>query len=296
VKNQQTVRIVDLVYGRVPAAEGRARELRARLYRPPPTQALLGAAIDVHGGAWYRGEHLDGAVYASLLAARGLLVLSIEFRHGGSDDRHPAACRDISAGIRFLRANADALGLDSTNIGVIGSSSGGHLALLCALLAGAADFDGTEINVASNRVEPSFNVAVDVPTQVDFAVGLWPVSDPAYRYAYAKANGRDELVAGHEAYFRDEEQMRLTSLQGLLNRNQHRQLPPLCIVQPGADANVPVEMTHALTQSIERRGGFCVYGYYPGMPHGFAMRNGDRTDACVDQIIGFVSSVTSLQR
>ena len=292
--NQQTASIVDLVYARVPDATG--RELQARLYRPPPTQALLGAAVDVHGGAWYRGSHLDGAAYACRLAARGVLVMSIEFRHGGSNDRHPAACQDITAGVRFLRANAQVLGLDPENVGVIGSSSGGHLALLCALLAGAAEFEGTEISCPANQVKPSFKSAAEVSSQVSYAVGLWPVSDPAYRYSYAKADGRDELVAGHEAYFRDEEQMRLASIQGLLNRNHQRQLPPIFVVQPGADANVPVEMTHALTQSIERRGGFFAYGYYPGMPHGFAVRDGDRTDACVDQIVGFVQSVMSLQR
>ncbi|MDP6600908.1 MAG: alpha/beta hydrolase, partial [Phycisphaerales bacterium] len=58
-------------------------------------------------------------------------AVSIEYRLGG-EAPFPAALEDCFDAIRFLKANAGELGIDSTRIGVVGYSSGGHLAALMA--------------------------------------------------------------------------------------------------------------------------------------------------------------------
>ena len=59
------------------------------------------AVIDVHGGAWTRGDRATGAIHCRALAACGLVVASVDFRQG-PDHQHPAASRDVAAGVRYV--------------------------------------------------------------------------------------------------------------------------------------------------------------------------------------------------
>src|SRR5207247_1891824 len=105
------------------------------------------ALVDVHGGAWSRGDRTVGPHHGRGLAACGLVVASLDFRQG-PDHKHPAAAQDVSAGVRWVRANASTLGVDPARIGIAGHSSGGHLALLVATQPGLAEHAGTAIATA----------------------------------------------------------------------------------------------------------------------------------------------------
>ncbi len=90
----------------VPFARPEGKELQARVYRPRGDADIpLAALVDVHGGAWSRGDRMAGAFHGRALAASGLLVVSLDFRQG-SEAKHPAASADIVAGVRYVRANA----------------------------------------------------------------------------------------------------------------------------------------------------------------------------------------------
>src|SRR5439155_886403 len=137
----------------VPFARAEGQELQARIYRPRGEADIpLAALVDVHGGAWSRGDRLTGAFHGRALAASGLLVVSLDFRQG-SEAKHPAASADIAAGARYVRANAQRLGVDPRRIGIVGSSSGGQLALLAGVKPGAPEHAGTPIVRAGGSVE-----------------------------------------------------------------------------------------------------------------------------------------------
>src|SRR5262245_1904780 len=109
------------------------QELLARIYRPKgEAERQLAAVVDVHGGAWSRNDRTSGAVHGRGLAASGLVVVSLDFRQG-SAHKHPAASADVAAGVRYVRAHAGRLGIDLRRVGIVGSSSGGQLALLAGL-------------------------------------------------------------------------------------------------------------------------------------------------------------------
>jgi acetyl esterase/lipase len=77
-------------------------DLLARVYRPRGEWASpLAALVDVHGGAWSRGDHTTGALHCRALAASGLVVVSLGFRQG-PDHTHPAASADVAAGVRYV--------------------------------------------------------------------------------------------------------------------------------------------------------------------------------------------------
>src|SRR5216117_2771219 len=108
-------------------------ELQARIYRPKGERdGQLAALVDVHGGAWSRGDRTTGVHHGRALAASGLVVVSLDFRQG-SEHKHPAGSADVAAGVRYVRAHARRLGVDPRRIALVGSSSGGQLAVLAGL-------------------------------------------------------------------------------------------------------------------------------------------------------------------
>ena len=225
---------------------------------------LARAVVMVHGGAWTANDRHTPAVLCQHLAAAGFTVFSLDFRDG-RHGKHPCALQDVTAGIRYVRANAASLGVDAEKIGLIGSSSGGHLVLLSAIQPDAAAHRGTPI-----FVDGEIEDAADVSATVHCVAALWPVSDPQARFQYAQRVGREELVAAHLRYYRDEAHMRQASVQRVLRDGEAEALPPLLLVQPGEDANVPRPMTLELVREYQEAGGALRYLFIPGLPHAFA--------------------------
>ena len=258
--------------------------LKVRLYRPSATDgAPPPIVIDVHGGAWSTGDRTNGALYDRHLAAAGFLVAAIDFRQAPAH-RHPAATRDVVAAIRWARLNAEALGADGGRIGLVGSSSGGHLAMHAATRHAAEEHRGTQIHGPDGSVKAHD----DVDARVDYVVALWPVSDPFFRYRYAKRAGIGRLVAAHDAYYADEAAMREASVPRLVTAGEAQHLPPLFVVQPGEDGNVPVEMTFDLLRAWQGRGGKVEYACFPDMPHAFGHAPGPATRDMLAQVTDFI--------
>ncbi len=268
----------DFVYAEVDGVE-----LRAHSYRPKKSGPLP-AAVEAHGGAWNLYDRMAGDLYNKALASAGLYVLAVDFRQG-PDYQHPLGSRDIASAVRFLRHNAESLNIDAASIGLIGSSSGGHLALLAGLKPNDPVHQGTPV-----RAGESFQLLAEVDASVAYIIPLWPVSDPLYRFGYAKEVGRERLIEFHQAYFGDENAMGDASVQRLLRAGEAvEKLPPILVVQPGEDTNIPRPMTFDLMAAYQDAGGQVDYHFYPGMPHAFAHRPSASTDECIDGMRSFIN-------
>ncbi len=91
-----------------------------------PTPALVWA----HGGGFVAGD-LDmpeADWVARSLAARGVTVVSIDYRLVGDGCRYPAPSDDVLAAWRWAVANAEELRVDVARIAIGGASAGGNLA------------------------------------------------------------------------------------------------------------------------------------------------------------------------
>jgi len=253
-----------LTYGRAGGVD-----LLAEHYRAAQGDDRSGkAVVMVHGGAWTSTDRHTPEVLCRDLASRGLSVFSLDFRDG-RNGKHPCAVRDITAGVRYIRARAAAFDIDPDRIGLIGSSSGGHLVLLAAIQPDIDAHRGTPIHADVD--------AESVSARVCCVVALWPVSDPLFRFRYAQRAGREELVAAHRRYYRDEAHMREASVQRALRAGEAQCLPPALVVQPGEDANVPRQMTLELVRGYQDAGGSLDYRFYPGLPHAFAYHSSPET-------------------
>lgn len=260
-------------------------ELKATIYRPAAKSAApLPVLIDVHGGAWGSGDRTGDALYAGELAKGGLLVVSIDFRQS-PQFQHPSGSADVAAAVRYVRLNAKALGADPDKIGLIGSSSGAHLALLAALRPDAPQHTGTPIADATGK----FAAHDDISASVDYVVAMWPVSDPAARYRYAKRAGIARLAELTEKYFPSEDAMWDASIQRIVTSGEAKTLPPILVVQPGDDSNIPQEMTFDLLHAWQARGGKLDYLFYPGQPHAFGHRPSAATTDLIAAVAGFIA-------
>jgi acetyl esterase/lipase len=250
-------------------------ELRAHSYRARKN-GILPSVIDVHGGAWNFGDRMAGQNYDKALASSGIYVLAIDFRQAPAF-QHPLGSRDVVSAIRYLINHAEKLTIETENLGLIGSSSGGHLALLAGLKPNAQMHSAiTEESTLNEREKVA----------VKYIIALWPVSDPHYRYHYAKKAGRDRLVTAHDNYFNNEDEMKDASIQRILNSGEATEnLPPVMIVEPGEDLNIPREMTLELMKSFQNAGGKADHLFYPGMPHAFANRESANSASTDDLIL-----------
>ena len=107
------------------------RMLMARIYQPQgvgPFPTLL----DLHGGAWNNKDRLANEPMDRAVAASGILVVAIDMTLA-PEAPYPACVQDANYGVRWLKAKAAEWNGDAATLGVLGSSSGGHVAQLLAL-------------------------------------------------------------------------------------------------------------------------------------------------------------------
>ncbi len=125
-------------------------DLKVDLHLPPPRfdssgQLLAGPAarptlLWIHGGGW-RGGHRSDECPALPFVDSGYVVASIDYRLS-HQAAWPAQIHDAKAAVRWLRAHAGALRLDTARIVAWGTSAGGHLAALLGATTPADSLEG----------------------------------------------------------------------------------------------------------------------------------------------------------
>ena len=272
------------------AAPGGSR-LLARLYRPAGAGPHP-AVVEVHGGSWAALDRSVGRLYCEALAEAGFVVASVDFRQGASS-HHPAGSADVTAAVRWLRSTGQGIDVDPDRIALVGSSSGGHLALLAATRPDAAEHLGVPLVVGDRVVEDRATSAA-----VRCVAALWPPVDPLARLRYARAEAAagsgDErfrpevLVANTEAYFVTEEAMAEASVARRLRQGEVTHLPPAWVAYPELDRNVPPALVDDLVEAWRGAGGSIDVTTYPGEHHAFGHRPGPSTARFVADLTAFL--------
>lgn len=262
--------------------------LLARVYRPVE-RGPWPALVDVHGGAWCHFDRTVDAAFDRPLASSGMVVVALDFRQGGAHP-FPASVRDVLSGVRFVRRERAALDASDAPLGIVGGSSGGHLALLAAMCAD----------------EPEFREHGDAhgsePATIDYALPLWPIADPLARYRYlepllAGFERRDDdplfdparLRASQEAHFGAESAMARASVPRILRERRFAQLPPIWVAHPERDRNVTVAMSEELVTAYRAAGGEADLEIFPGVGHSFANYPGAASERCVERMRAFIA-------
>ena len=95
------------------------------------------AIVFFFGGGWRSGSPQQFLPHCEYLAERGMVAAVADYRvasrHGVTADE---CVKDAKSAVRWLRTNADRLGIDPDRIAAGGGSAGGHLAAATATLPG----------------------------------------------------------------------------------------------------------------------------------------------------------------
>jgi acetyl esterase len=229
--------VKDLVYRR----DGE-RKFLARLYQPAgsgPFPALL----QVHGGAWNNKDRTDGQNAALDLAAKGIVVLAIDFRNAG-DAPYPASLQDINYGIRWLKAHAGEFGSSAGQVGAYGTSSGGHQILLAAIRPDDPRYKTLPLADAP-----------DMDAKLAYVVSGWGVLFPLERYKIAQAKGDKDLMKDTERFFGNEATEIEATPALIIERGEKVYLPPALVFQGTKDQWTTVELAQRFADDYRKTGG-----------------------------------------
>ena len=153
----------DVVYG-----TGGGENLLLDLAMPKGLTQPVAGVIWIHGGAWQGGSKNEFEKLIRDSARAGYVAISINYRLA---PKHlfPAQVEDCKCAVRWLRANAAKLQVDPNRIGVVGSSAGGHLAMMLGAMDSADGLEGEGGSPeASSRVQAVVSFAGPTDLSVEF--------------------------------------------------------------------------------------------------------------------------------
>lgn len=256
VKVRQSV-----VYG-----SGGGRELKCDIYTPPGATAKAPAILLVHGGGWRQGERGVMRGYGERLAAAGFVGVAPEYRLT-PESAWPAQIHDIKAAVRWVRANADELGVDPERIAILGRSAGAHLALLVAGAPDLADFDGVGGNAGvSSAVAAS--IAIFPPTLFFLGEERVHGGSPAHSLLGDAATAELARAASPVSYARPG-------------------FPPTFLLHGTADKLVPASASMVMYEALVAAHVPVEMHMYAEQPHGFAGQP-EFLDLCAAEIAHFL--------
>jgi acetyl esterase/lipase len=129
----------DVVFSTAHDSDGRPVELKMDcVFLKQSDGKPMPVVIYIHGGGWSGGDRAAGVPLSFPFAQGGYFACTVSYRLSGQAT-FPAQLHDVKAAVRFIRTNADRLGIDPDRIGVWGHSAGGHLS---ALLGTTGNVDG----------------------------------------------------------------------------------------------------------------------------------------------------------
>lgn len=239
---------IPLWTGPVPLATGTGPEDTPALtvYAPPPGTAT-GAAFVVLPGGGYRGRAAhEGEPIARWLNTVGVTAFVVRYRV--APYRHPAPLSDALRAIRYVRAHAQAWGLDG-RVGILGFSAGGHLASTAA-----TQFTGAD----ASAVDPVERVS----SRPDLAVLVYPVitfTEESWVHKGSRTN-----LLGADA---TPEQMAAMSSE----RRVTRETPPVFLLHTTGDTGVPPENSLLFVQAMRKAGVDVEFHLFEGGRHGFGL-------------------------
>lgn len=124
--------------------------LQADLYLPDDEKkAPYPVLLLIHGGAWNKGDKKSMEKAGAMLADKGFVTMSINYRLA-PQFRYPAPVEDGQQALRWLASNAGKYKLDMNRVGVWGYSAGAHVAALIAMQPVTTDVPALRVVVAGS--------------------------------------------------------------------------------------------------------------------------------------------------
>jgi acetyl esterase/lipase len=225
--------------------------VRVRVYRPDDQPSKLPALFWIHGGGYVMGDiEQDDRLMKQMVKRIGCVAVSVDYRLA-PEHPFPAPVEDCYAGLKWLFAHANELGVEPSRIAIGGPSGGGGLTAGLALLAR----DRKEVQVAFQLlIYPMIDDRNTTPAS-------YTITDPrvwnreSNRLGWKAYLGRDGGGAGVSPYAAATRATDLTNL------------PPTYISVGTLDLFIDENIEYA--QRLIQAGVPTELHVYPGAFHGF---------------------------
>jgi len=233
----------------------------ARLTYFPATGGNGTACIVCPGGSYFWLDRVnEGRLVAEWLQSNGITAFLLEYRTAGipafmtrfrfrsHNSRAHRSMQDVFMALNHVKNNAPALGIDSSRVGVLGFSAGGHIALM------AAEKDGKKILSA-------ININVSTVLTPAFVGAVYPVVSFVDKCTHKRS--RRGLIGdfnGHHDGLRRDLSAEL---------NVSRDMPPLFLVSCDDDRVVDPRNSIILNDAMTACGARCEFHSYRTGGHGF---------------------------
>jgi acetyl esterase len=254
----------------------RGRPLMARIYQPKgpgPFPVLL----DLHGGAWNNKDRFANQPMDRAVAASGVLVAAIDMTLA-PEAPYPASVQDASYGVRWLKWKAPGWNGDPATLGVLGSSTGGHIAELIGMKPRDARYNAIPLPEAPQ-----------LDASVAYIATRSPISDPYVRFQQAEKMQRAEMIQNTKNWFKPWETIYEANPQQILDRREKVTLPPLLIMQGALDDNVLPSLQEKFAASWRAAGGECQLEVFEGCEHLWVDKPGPATDRAHEMVKAFIA-------
>ena len=239
-----------------------ARSEKLDLYLPKHRKAGENspAVLLIHGGGWKEGDKRQPREieFGTTLAENGFVAASINYALRSSG-KFPINLQDCKNGIRYLRTNAEELGIDPNRIAVMGGSAGGHLALLVAYTA-------DQSNLAPSQPYPG------VSDKVTCVVDFYGISNLATRKETDRTGKPlkiEPLDSTTQSIFGSTPQdWKKASPVTYVKQD----VPPTLILHGKKDTTVDSDQSQELADTLKKAGATYEIIWLPNAPHSFSFQ------------------------
>jgi len=214
----------------------KGKPLSLHIYKPKArTSDTLPCIVFFFGGGWRGGSPRQFFQQADYFRRRGIVAVSAEYRTKSSHGVRPQECvADAKLAIRWVRKNAEQLGVDPDRIIAAGGSAGGHVAACTGVIEGFEDpNDDLTVNSRPNAMV-LFNPVLDT-------------TDKGYG-AKAVGPNKTEISPCHHV---------------------KAGIPPTLIFHGDQDKTVPHENAVRFTRLMTEAGNTCRLITFEGRDHSF---------------------------
>lgn len=193
------------------------------------------ATVFFFGGGWNGGTPTQFEHHCRYLASRGMVAMVADYRVKSRQGTTPKECvMDGKSAIRWIRLNADKLGVDPNRIAAGGGSAGGHVAAATGTVEGMEQ-PGEDVRVSSR------------PNALLLFNPVYDNSPSGYGHSRVK-DVYPQISPMH---------------------NIDKDTPPTIVFLGTKDTLIPVATAKEYKQRMEIVGRRCELHLYEGQPHGF---------------------------
>ena len=252
------------------------RQLMARIYQPQgagPFPVLL----DLHGGAWNNKDRLANEPMDRAVAASGMLVVAVDLTLA-PEAPYPASVQDANYGVRWLKSKAASWNGDATKLGVLGSSTGGHIAELLGMRPRDARYNAIPLVSAPN-----------IDATVAYVATRSPISDPYARFQQAEKMQRESMMKSTRTWFSPWETIYEANPQQILDRREKVSLVPILVMQGALDTNVIPPIQQKFAASYRAAGGDIQFEMFENCEHEWIATPGPQTDRAHEMLKAFIA-------